>query len=110
MRAAGGGSGVALTPSPNQIGPQRPLTKTDRLPWRPVFANRPRQDGQGYVSGAFTWGVCSGSRRREAPCGKRLEPMSQEPALGVRPSTKSPDTKNYRPAPGIWQYQKLSVS
>src|SRR5262249_35104244 len=39
----------------------------------------------------LTWGVCSGSRRREAPCGKRLEPMSQESVSGVRPSTNSPD-------------------
>src|SRR3954454_14159412 len=40
----------------------------------------------------LTWGVCSGTRRREAPCGKRPVPMSREVVLGVRPSTISPDS------------------
>src|SRR5262249_3903298 len=45
-----------------------PPTKTDRHPWRSVFANRPRQDGQGYVSGALLGGylVDPGDGRRLA--------------------------------------------
>src|SRR4051812_7574956 len=45
----------------------------------------------------LTWGVCSGPRRREAPCGKRPDPMSQESVLGVRPSTTSPDPGSIDP-------------
>src|SRR3954467_1319843 len=49
--------------------------------------------------GGLTWGVCSGTRRREAPCGKRPAPMSREAVLGVRPSTNSPDRVSIDPPP-----------
>ena len=69
---------------------------------------RPRQDGQGYVSGALLGGyvVAPGDGRRH--CGKRLEPMSRKAVLGVRPSTNSPDAMSIHrgmaqsPIPKIW--------
>src|SRR4051794_34753088 len=57
--------------------------------------------------GGLTWGVCSGSKRREAPCGKRLEPMCREVVLGVRPSTNSPDEGSIRACLGLGNTENL---
>src|SRR5262249_8057834 len=100
--AVGGGrlGGHALTllagcwghPFATRSGDGRPApTKTHRPP---LAAGPTKQAPAGPAGGrprGPTLGGCSGAKRREAPCGKRLEPMSQEPAPGVRPSTNSPD-------------------
>ena len=65
----GGGRARALGPPyRDDFDTKSGQTKTDRHPWRPVFANRPRQDGQGYVSGALLGGyvVEPGDGRRLA--------------------------------------------
>ena len=60
--------------------------------------------------GGLTWGVCCGPRRREAPCGKRPEPMCRKGALGVPPSTCSPDPRSIGRGREKRQYPKLSES
>src|SRR5829696_9598090 len=97
MRAAGGGSGVALTLSPNQIAAVAAANE-DRPPSLAAGLCKQAPSGRAGVRlrGLYL-GVCSGSRRREAPCGKRLEPMSQEAVSGVLPSTNSPDPGSIDP-------------
>src|SRR5262245_60706383 len=57
-----------LRPSLMMGRPGRPSRRPTANPWRSVFANRPRQDGQGYVSGALLGGyvVEPGDGRRLA--------------------------------------------
>ena len=49
-------SRIRLRPRSEESRLRRPIRRPAANPWRPVFSNRPRQDGQGYVSGALLGG------------------------------------------------------